>query len=71
MKLRLAVVLALTASINAPAGSAQDRDGVRLLLQRLERIVAAGDTPAYAAQLSETADRAAAKIAADLGELVR
>jgi hypothetical protein len=67
MKIRLALVLALTASIGgrvvaaaAPAQNAQDRDGVRRLLERLERIVAAGDSPAYAAELSETADRAAA-----------
>jgi hypothetical protein len=69
MKIRLAVVLALTASLGgqvagaaaaAPAQNAQDSDGVRGLLQRLERIVAAGDRPAYAAELSETADRVAA-----------
>jgi hypothetical protein len=65
MKLRLAVMLAFLASASAPVGAAAaqaatDSDGVRTLLQRLERIVAAGDTPAYAAQLSETADRAAA-----------
>ena len=61
MKLRLAVVLAFLASTSGPVGAAAaqgatDSDGVRTLLQRLERIVAAGDTPAYAAQLSETAD---------------
>jgi hypothetical protein len=66
MKLRLAAALALIASMSGPAvggaaaQGAADRDGVRALLQRLERIVAAGDTLAYAAQLSETADRAAA-----------
>jgi Peptidase family M1 domain len=69
MKIRLAVVLALTASIGgrvagaaaaAPAQNPPDSDGVRGLLQRLERIVAAGDRPAYAAELSETADSAAA-----------
>ena len=68
MKIRLAVVLALTASIGgrvvgaaaAPAQNAPDGDGVRRLLQRLERIVTAGDTPAYAAELSETADQVTA-----------
>jgi hypothetical protein len=66
MKTRVAVVLALTASIGgrvvgtAPAQNAQDSDGVRRLVQRLERIVAAGDTPGYAAELSETADRVSA-----------
>ena len=74
MKIRLAVVLALTVSTGgrvagaaaaAPAQNAQDSDGVRGLLQRLERIVAAGDGPAYAAELSETADRAAALEFAD------
>ena len=69
MKIRLAVVLALTGSIGgcvaaaaaaAPAQNAPDGDGVRGLLQRLERIVAAGDRPAYAAELSETADSVAA-----------
>jgi hypothetical protein len=67
MKRCLAVVLVLTASLNGRAGEAApaaqgapDSDGVRLLLQRLERIVAAGDTPAYLAQLSETTDRVAA-----------
>jgi hypothetical protein len=66
MKLCLAVVLAVTASIGgrvsgaAPAQNAPEGDGVRTLLQRLERIVQAGDTAAYEAQLSETADRIAA-----------
>src|ERR1700730_1036202 len=69
MKIRLAVVLALTVSIGgrvagaaaaAAAQNAPDSDGVRSLLQRLERIVAAGDWPAYTAELSETADSAAA-----------
>jgi hypothetical protein len=68
MKIRLSVVLALTALIGgrggvaaaAPGQNAPDGDGVRRLLQRLERIVAAGDAPAYGAELSETADRGAA-----------
>jgi hypothetical protein len=70
MKLRLAVALAFLASTSGPvaaayAQGAPDSDGVRTLLQRLERIVAGGDTLAYTAQLSETADRAAALAFAD------
>jgi hypothetical protein len=36
---------------------AQDADGVRLLLNRVERILQAGDGPAYLAALAESADR--------------
>jgi Peptidase family M1 domain len=43
------------------AQNAQEIDGVRVLLQRLERIVQSGDTEAYLGQLSETADRNAAR----------
>jgi hypothetical protein len=43
------------------AQNAQETDGVRALLQRLERIVQSGDAAAYAGQLSETADRNAAR----------
>jgi Peptidase family M1 domain len=65
MKFRLALVLALTALFNgrsAAGGSpllqgAQDPDGVPLFLQRLERIVQAGDTRGYTEMLSQTADR--------------
>ena len=68
MKFRLALVLALTASVNGPdtaggvwsAQIAQDTDAVRSLLRRLEAIVRAGDTPAYLQLLSQGADRAAA-----------
>jgi peptidase M1-like protein len=42
------------------AQNAQDTDGVRALLQRLERIIQSGDAQAYAGQLSETADKNAA-----------
>ncbi|MEO8258483.1 MAG: M1 family aminopeptidase [Acidobacteriota bacterium] len=44
----------------ALAQSTPGTDGVRALLQRLERIVQSADTQAYAGQLSETADRTAA-----------
>jgi hypothetical protein len=65
MKLRLAIVLALTALASGPsitgvstlAQSAQDNDGVRNLLERLERITQAGDSRAYLELLSGTADQ--------------
>jgi hypothetical protein len=43
------------------AQTAPEIDGVRTLLQRLERIVQSGDAAAYMEQLSETADRNAAR----------
>ena len=62
--LRVAVAAAWLAAMNpaAPlAQNAQAADGVRVLMQRLERTVQAGDAAAYAALLSETADRTAAR----------
>ena len=52
------------------AQNAPEIDGVRALLQRLERIVQSGDAEAYMGQLSETADRNAAREFAGL-ELAR
>src|SRR5437867_1555098 len=65
MKFRLASVLALIASVNGgsaargflPAQNTQDTEGIRLLLQRLERTVQAGDVRGYLDLLSQTADR--------------
>jgi hypothetical protein len=68
MKRRLVMVLVLAASMGGrvvrgaplPAQTTAGADGVRLLLQRLEDIVQAGDGAAYAALLSETSDKPAA-----------
>ncbi|PWT84677.1 MAG: hypothetical protein C5B57_04435 [Blastocatellia bacterium] len=68
MKFRLAVALFLAASIDGGsalggalrAQTAQDDNGVPLLLQRLERIVQAGDGQAYGELLSDTADKSGA-----------
>jgi hypothetical protein len=65
MKFRLVIVLAFTALASGPrvAGestlgqAAQDIDGVRTLLERVERVLQSGDVRAYNALLSETADR--------------
>src|SRR5262245_1769761 len=65
MKFRLVIVLALTALASGPrvagestlAQTAQDTDGVRTLLERVERILQSGDARAYNELLSETADR--------------
>ncbi len=59
--LPLAFCLVTLESGASLAQNAADADGVRVLLQRLERIVQAGDTLAYEGALSETADRAAAR----------
>ena len=56
MKVRTSIVL-LTLTLCAASARAQDDEGVRLLLGRIERIVQAGDTPAYLALMSGTADR--------------
>jgi hypothetical protein len=53
------VLLALTLGA-ASSARAQDDDGVRLLLGRIERVVRAGDPAAYFALLSDRADRARA-----------
>src|SRR4029453_18555201 len=67
MKFRLGIVLALTAVASGPrvagestlAQAAQDADGVRTLLERVERVLHSGDARAYDELLSETADRRA------------
>jgi hypothetical protein len=53
------VLLALILCAAVPA-RAQDDEGVRLLLGRIERVVRAGDGAAYLALMSEGADRARA-----------
>ncbi|MGH9140785.1 MAG: M1 family metallopeptidase [Vicinamibacterales bacterium] len=56
------VLLALTLGAAAPAPArAQDDDGVRLLLTRIERIVRSGDTAGYFALLADGADRERAR----------
>ena len=67
MKFRLLIILALTALASGPrvagestlAQAAQDTDGVRTLLERVERVLKSGDAQAYNELLSETADRRA------------
>jgi Peptidase family M1 domain len=60
-RVRTAVVLlALIAGV-APSARAQDEEGVRLLLGRIERVVRAGDTAAYLSLMSEGADHARAR----------
>ena len=54
------MLLALTLSASASA-RAQDDEGVRLLLGRIERVVRDGDPAAYFALLSDSADRARAR----------
>ena len=54
------VLLALTVCAASPA-RAQDDEGVRLLLGRIERVVQAGDTAAYLALMSDGADRERAR----------
>ena len=54
------VLLALIAGV-APAVCAQDEEGVRLLLERIERVVRAGDTAAYLSLMSDGADHARAR----------
>jgi len=75
MTVRVAIVILLLAlcgalpqaqggvSVSNPGAAprAQDDDGVRLLLERLERVVQAGDTAAYFALLSRSADRTRAR----------
>src|SRR3954470_20531452 len=45
----------------APGVRAQDDDGVRALLDRVERVVRAGDVAAYLSLMSDGADRARAR----------
>src|SRR6476660_716697 len=62
MKLRTSIVLlALTLCAAVPAHAQQVDEGVRLLLERIERVVRAGDTAAYFALLADAADRARAR----------
>src|SRR5262249_40693958 len=57
MKIRAAIaLLALTLGSGADP-HAQEADGVRLLLARLERVLQAGDGPAFLAALADSADR--------------
>jgi hypothetical protein len=61
-RLRTSIVLLTLALCAVPASArAQDEEGVRLLLGRIERVVRAGDAAAYLALLSEGADRARAR----------
>ena len=61
MNVRVSIVLlALTLCAASPA-RAQDDEGVRLLLGRIERVVQAGDTAAYLALMSDAADRGRAR----------
>jgi hypothetical protein len=69
MKLRLALVLVLAAAMNgrpharaAPPQNPQESDGIRLLLQRIERLAQSGAPEQYLDLLSETADNAAARV---------
>src|SRR5437667_3848272 len=57
MKLRAAVAVMALILCGGAVPRAQETDGVRLLLLRVERIVQEGDTAAYFASLSGTADR--------------
>ena len=57
MKVRTSIVLLTLTLCAAASARAQDDEGVRLLLGRIERIVQAGDTVAYLALMSDTADR--------------
>jgi Peptidase family M1 domain len=67
MKFRLLIILALTALASGPrvagestlAQAVQDADGVRTLLEHVERVLKSGDAQAYNELLSETADRRA------------
>ena len=54
------MLLALILCAASPA-RAQDEEGVRLLLARVERVVRAGDAAAYLALMSDGADRARAR----------
>ena len=56
MKLRAALAL-LALVLSGAAPRAQDADGVRLLLARLERLAQAGDGVAYMSELGATANR--------------
>ena len=55
------VLLVLTLCAAAPARAQQADEGVRLLLERIERVVRAGDTAAYFALLADAADRTRAR----------
>jgi hypothetical protein len=57
MKVRTSIVLLALILCAAASARAQDDEGVRLLLGRIERIVQAGDTAAYLALMPDTADR--------------
>ncbi|MCU1383931.1 MAG: pepN 3 [Acidobacteria bacterium] len=59
-RVRTALVLLALVLTAAPA-RAQDDDGVRLLLGRIERVVRAGDAAAYLALMADGSDRARAR----------
>jgi hypothetical protein len=68
MKLRLALVLVLAAATNgrslargAPSQNAQDADGIRLLLQRIERVAQSSTPDQYMDLLTDSADKATAR----------
>jgi hypothetical protein len=61
MKARTAIALLTLLFCVAGRAAAQDDDGVRLLLVRLERVATAGDAAAYFALLSASANRERAR----------
>ena len=61
MKARAAIVLLALTMSGGATPRAQEDEGVRLLLGRVERIVRAGDTAGFVALLSGSADRTRAR----------
>ena len=61
MNVRASIVLLAVTLCAASPARAQDDEGVRLLLGRIERVVQAGDTAAYLALMSDAADRGRAR----------
>ena len=61
MKVRAAAALLALLLCGAATPRAQDEEGVRLLMGRLERVVVSGDAAAFLALLSDSADRTRAR----------
>ena len=61
IRIRTSIVLLALILCAASSARAQDEEGVRLLLERIEHVVRAGDAAAYLALLSEGADRTRAR----------
>jgi Peptidase family M1 domain len=61
MKVRAAAALLAILSCGAATPRAQDEEGVRLLMGRLERVVVSGDAAAFLALLSDSANRTRAR----------